>query len=98
MIVRIVRMTFQEDKVKDFLQLFNETKERIRHFEGCQHLTLLQDAHKPHIFSTYSHWESEQDLNKYRDSALFGEVWPATKALFADKPLAFSSTIHTKME
>jgi len=91
MLIRVVRMTFQKDKVEDFLKLFDATKQRIRHFEGCQHLDLLQDYNQSNIFSTYSIWENEEALNKYRDSALFGEVWKSTKALFADKPVAFSS-------
>ena len=40
---------------------------------------------------TYSHWESEEALNKYRDSELFKSVWSFTKALFAEKPQAFST-------
>lgn len=91
MLIRIVRMTFREDKVEDFIKLFEATKHRIRHFEGCQHLDLLQDYNQSNIYSTYSIWENEEALNKYRDSALFGEVWKSTKALFAAKAVAFSS-------
>ena len=98
MLIRVVRMTFQEDKVDDFLSLFNATKERIRHFEGCHHLELLQDYHQPHIFSTYRHWVDDTALDNYRHSALFGEVWKQTKVLFADKPIAFSSSLHTSVE
>ena len=84
-------MTFKEEEVDSFMELFHATKEKIRNFEGCQHLELMQDYNAPNIFITYSYWESEEHLNAYRDSPLFGEVWKATKAKFADKPLAFSS-------
>lgn len=84
-------MTFQEDKVDDFLTLFEATKERIRHFDGCSHLELLKDYSQGNIFSTYSIWENEEALNNYRDSTLFGEVWKSTKVLFSDKAVAFSS-------
>jgi quinol monooxygenase YgiN len=90
MLIRIVKMTFLDEEVHSFLQLFDESKERIRHFEGCCHLELLRDFNAPNIFSTYSKWESEEALNCYRSSALFGEVWKATKAKFAEKPVAFS--------
>ena len=90
MLTRIVRMTFKTDEVQAFIDLFNETKSKIRHFEGCTHLELMQDYSQGHIFSTYSKWESEDALNCYRESALFGEVWKATKAKFAEKPVAFS--------
>ena len=92
MIVRIVQMTFEEDSVCDFLALFEERKQLIRHFEGCEHLELWQDAHAPNIFFTYSKWTSEQHLNHYRFSELFKDTWAKTKALFAAKPNAWSVT------
>ncbi len=91
MIIRIERMTFQEEKVDDFLEIFNSSKNKIRHFEGCLHLELLKDAKQSNVFMTYSYWESENHLNHYRDSELFQKTWAATKALFKEKPIAFSS-------
>ena len=91
MLIRVVRMVFQEEKVTDFLAVFNDSKEKIRGFEGCKHMELLQDHNLPHIFMTYSYWESEEHLNNYRKSELFGQVWPATKKLFAAPPVAFSA-------
>ena len=92
MIIRLVKMTFAPEKVADFEKLFEETKALIREFEGCMHLELLNDVDNPNIFFTYSHWRSVNDLNHYRDSALFAEVWPRTKVLFAAKPEAWSTT------
>ncbi|MFD3003600.1 putative quinol monooxygenase [Pontibacter toksunensis] len=90
MIVRIVRMTFKPENTEAFLDIFRSSKEKIRAFEGCNHVELLQDVKNPNVYSTYSLWVSEEHLNKYRDSHLFGQVWPATKALFAEKPQAWS--------
>lgn len=90
MLIRYVRMSFQEDKVSDFLSVFEESKEKIRAMKGCQYLELMQDLHQPAVFMTHSHWLSEEDLNAYRDSELFRATWARTKVLFADKPLAFS--------
>lgn len=92
MIVRIVQMSFRENEVNNFLALFEERKALIRGFEGCTYLELWQDAHKPYIFFTYSHWQSEQHLDHYRFSELFKDTWARTKALFADKPQAWSVT------
>ena len=39
--VRIVKLTFQEDKIADFLNNFNEVKHQIRSFDGNQFLELL---------------------------------------------------------
>jgi heme-degrading monooxygenase HmoA len=90
MIVRIVQMNFEPKNIDSFLQLFTERKSLIRHFDGCKHLELWQDAHHANIFFTYSIWESEQHLNHYRFSELFKDTWAKTKALFADKPQAWS--------
>ena len=89
-IVRIVRMEFQPDKLDDFHQIFESSKHAIRAREGCLHLELHQDANQANVLYTYSHWASEDALNAYRKSDVFGKVWPKTKALFADKPQAFS--------
>ncbi len=91
MLVRIVKMTFREDAVDDFIALFNESKEKIRLFPGCNHLILLQgrDADR-HIFTTYSHWDNAQALEHYRQSDLFKKTWAQTKVLFNGRPEAMS--------
>ncbi|MCD6069167.1 MAG: hypothetical protein K0S33_3993 [Bacteroidetes bacterium] len=93
MITRIVKMTFAPEKVADFLALFNESKEQIAGFPGCSHLKLLNGTDNTNIFFTYSIWDSEESLNKYRDSELFASVWGRTKALFAAKPEAWSTVV-----
>lgn len=90
MLIRIVRMTFYEDKVDDFLKIFEESKHKIRAFPGCNHLELHRDYNANHIFSTYSYWDSEEAINNYRNSDLFKSVWSRTKVLFAEKTMAFS--------
>lgn len=90
MLIRYVRMTFQNDKTEEFLKIFNASKDKIKAMTGCEYLELMQDLHHSNIFMTHSHWKSEDDLNNYRDSELFKETWLKTKVLFAEKPLAFS--------
>ncbi len=90
MIIRIVKMTFDAEKVNDFLEIFNSSKQRIRNMQGCSHLELLNDVKTPNIFFTYSYWNSENDLNNYRDSELFASVWSKTKILFSAKAEAWS--------
>ncbi len=91
MLIRTVRMTFKEDCVADFLENFEKNKVAIRNFPGCEHLELWEDENEKNIFLTFSHWQSEEALNQYRDSELFKTVWSFTKTLFADRPVAFSS-------
>ncbi len=90
MLIRIVKLSFRTEAVPDFLALFEEYRERIRHQPGCTHLELWQDRHEPSVFFTYSHWEEEQDLERYRHSELFREVWGTTRSFFAAKPEAWS--------
>ena len=85
MIIRIVKMTFDQKKVNEFLEIFNSSKQYIRNFKGCTHLELLNDINSTNIFFTYSYWESENDLNNYRNSELFNTVWNKTKVLFSAK-------------
>ncbi len=91
MISRIVKMTFQEEKVEDFLANFHKHKDQIRNFPGCEKLKLLRDVNDPNIFFTYSWWQEATDLENYRQSELFQGVWAFTKTLFAAKPEAWST-------
>jgi quinol monooxygenase YgiN len=90
MLIRIVRMTFSPEQVPEFLEIFRQSEKQIRQMPGCRFLELWQDAEQPHVYCTHSHWDSADALNAYRRSELFGQVWPATKALFQAPPLAFS--------
>ncbi len=94
MIIRFVKMTFEPDKVQDFLKVFNESKGNIRSCEGCLSLELLRDINKPHILFTKSIWLSEDYLNQYRNSKLFEITWAKTKILFFDKPEAWSLNLE----
>lgn len=90
MITRIVKLTIAEYQVDEFQKLFSKFKSQIASFPGCTGVDLLQDVNDPQVFMTYSQWESEDAFNAYRKSVLFGEVWPATKRLFAAKAEAWS--------
>lgn len=90
MLTRIVKMTFREDAVSDFLKLFEEVKDKIRAVDGCRHMELLRQKRQPNVLFTLSIWDDEEALNRYRDSELFAGTWKRTKALFADKPEAWS--------
>lgn len=83
-------MRFHEDKVDAFLDNFEEVKQNIRNFPGNRFLELYRDKNDPTIFFTYSYWETEADLENYRKSELFIEVWAFTKQLFRQKAEAWS--------
>ncbi len=93
MLTRIVKMVFEENKVEEFLRLFDANKHLIASFNGCNMLELHRDLKNPRIFFTISKWESEMHLNNYRNSELFGKVWGHTKALFSEKAEAWSISL-----
>lgn len=90
MIVRIVKMGFEPSKIEEFLAFFETKKHLIRGFEGCEFLELYRDKNDPSIFFTYSYWKAESDLENYRHSELFKNVWAITKQSFNAKPEAWS--------
>lgn len=96
MFTRIVKMEFQPDKVPAFLANFENVKEKIRSFPGCEFLELYQDKNNGAIFFTYSRWIKEEDLENYRNSPLFKSVWSQTKPLFQERAQAWSvDTLHS---
>ena len=90
MFVRIVKMSFEDSGIDPFLKIFELNKEKIRNSKGCNLLELYRDKTSINVFFTYSYWETENDLENYRSSVLFKEVWSKTKLLFNDKPQAWS--------
>jgi hypothetical protein len=83
-------MSFHPEHIPSFLNNFNKKKDFIRNSPGCRLLELYRGKQDSNIFFTYSYWESEEDLENYRNSALFKEVWAQTKIFFNDKPEAWS--------
>lgn len=97
MIIRIVKMEFEEHLVQDFLKIFATSREKIRSFPGCTHLQLLQGEADRCVFFTYSHWDGEDHLETYRNSELFRTVWRNTRKLFRAAPCAWSLTDQTEV-
>ncbi|HEY9184819.1 MAG TPA: antibiotic biosynthesis monooxygenase family protein [Salegentibacter sp.] len=90
MLIRIVKMGFDPERIEKFLANFEANKEKIRNFEGCRNLELLRDKNNTTQFFTYSHWTDEAALENYRNSALFKGIWAETKVMFNEKPQAWS--------
>ena len=88
--IRIVKMTFEEEQIEEFKALFETIKDKIRACDGCEQLRLLQDENSPNIFFTYSHWKAVENLNAYRNSDLFIKTWKTVKPWFAAKAEAWS--------
>lgn len=96
MITRIVKLTFKEDKIADFIAFFDTINTRVSRFENCYGMRLMQEKGNPHVVFTYSAWESEEALNNYRDSEMFGIVWSTIKPWFGARAEAW--TVQTYFE
>ena len=90
MIKRIVKLSFESEKVEEFKTIFKSNWKKIKAFEGCTHVELLQDENDPTIFFTYSLWSDEISVENYRTSELFSNVWTSTKKLFKERPEAWT--------
>jgi quinol monooxygenase YgiN len=83
-------MTFNTEHVRDFIKFSSEIKQSILSQTGCLYLDILQDINNSEIFFSHSRWQSEEDLNIYRASDFFRNIWPKARIWFADKPQAWS--------
>ena len=91
MLLRIVKMEFDLAQVGAFDDLFAQSQSRIEAMPGCHGVSLIKGLGDQPIRTTLSWWEHDADLQAYRKSSLFGEVWPRTKAMFSAPPVAWSS-------
>lgn len=83
-------MQFNNEQKKDFVSLFNERKDKIEGQDGCHSVRLFNDLKDDNVYFTYSVWNSENDLNKYRHSEFFKDTWAKTKGMFSGKAQAWS--------
>ena len=91
MIIRIVKLTIHPDKTEEFKSIYEAHMEQIKGMIGCEKLELLQEKGRySNVVMTYSYWQSEDDLEAYRNSELFLKVWKTVKPLFCAKPEAWS--------
>jgi quinol monooxygenase YgiN len=94
MITRIVKLEFEPEKIQEFLDFFELVKHKVNSFPGCKGMQLMRDKSNGCIVFTYSIWESEADLENYRTSETFSNIWPKIKVWFADKPEAWTLKNH----
>jgi len=100
MMTRIVRLSLQPESVSLFVEYFNDSYSKILAFEGCKSVALKRDVADKNVVYTYSIWENENCLNKYRESDFFKMTWSKVKPLFSAPAQAFSfeDLANTKTE
>lgn len=95
MIIRIVELHIDPEYLVKAKDLLTEVSSKVRGMEGCTHLHILADVHKPNHITTYSYWDKEEVLNAYRHSEVFKTFWSSIKPLFSQPAKAWSSyTLH----
>ena len=94
MIVRIVKLEFKPERIDDFLEFFEHVKFKVNDFPGCRGMQLLRSESNCSVVFTYSIWEREEDLERYRTSETFSNIWPKIKIWFAAKPEAWALNHH----
>ena len=90
MIDRIVKMNIKEDFCSEFERIFKNSKSHILNQKGCIIVKLLKNPHHTSEYFTYSLWETEDDLNNYRKTEFFKNIWSQIKPHFNAKAEAWS--------
>jgi heme-degrading monooxygenase HmoA len=90
MITRIVKMTFKPENIDGFKEIFGTYQNQIHAFEGCNGVDLMKDLNNECVFFTVSFWNTEEDLNKYRESYIFKNTWSKVKPMFSENAEAWS--------
>lgn len=91
MITRIVKLEILPEKALEFRQVFAENQEKIAAFPGCNEVRLVHAKDNDSTHFTISLWNTEQDLENYRHSELFGKIWPTVKPWFREKAEAWTT-------
>ena len=93
MITRIVKLHISTPLAKSFIDMFHSSKSGILDFKGCNSVDLLkgESTEEDTVFFTYSLWDKEEDLQRYRNSDFFNGVWTETKKHFSGRPEAWST-------
>jgi quinol monooxygenase YgiN len=85
MILRLVRLPLRPEAVSAFLELYGRIRPELERFPGCRSVTLLRDAADPCVLATLSYWDSLEELERYRRSALFARTCPQVRALLVER-------------
>ena len=83
-------MEFKPEAVDPFKILFDQIKSKVASYKGCQQLSLLQVINDSNIIFTYSVWDDEEALERYRSSETFTHIWAETQKGFSKRAEAWT--------
>jgi heme-degrading monooxygenase HmoA len=74
-IVRLIYVTVKEDQVKQAIELWkNHCAPLMIQQSGCLSEKLLECVDAPGEFISYSEWDSQESIDKYRSSESHAEI------------------------
>ncbi len=91
MLIRVVKLEIRPEAADRFEAVFHAAAPHILQMPGCSDVQLLRDIRHPGRYFTISRWDSEADLENYRQSALFRTTWARVKPLFSAPAEAWST-------
>ena len=81
-IVRLIYVTVKSDQVKEAVSLWkNHCAPLMIKEPGCLSEKLLEFADAPGEFISYSEWDSQASIDKYRNSQAHAEIQKHSRAL-----------------
>ena len=91
MIKRIVRLTVKDAAAKEaFQEIYRSRNPYKNGVPGCREVKVMQDVNDDDVYYTVSIWDSNDDLEAYRNSDYFAKTWPMVKAQLSKRAEAFS--------
>ncbi len=93
MVSRLVELQLKAENIDKAKILLSDIAPQVKAMPGCSHLEILMDLHDRCHITTYSHWDSEADLDTYRQTDTFKNFWAEVKPMFAKPAKAWSSKI-----
>lgn len=90
MIIRVVKLSFENAELSAAIDKLQNIAPVVRAMKGCRSLEIGVRSGDRAMVITYSHWDSIEDLNRYRSSAEFRAFWRDIKPLFSSPAEAWS--------
>ena len=85
-IIRLIYVTVQPNQVKDAVSLWkNHCAPLMIKQPGCQSEKLLECVDAPGEFISYSEWDNQANIDKYRESQAHAEIQKHSRALQGGK-------------
>jgi len=90
MILRVVKMELIETKIGLFERFMSNLKDEKLRQEGCLHHDIFCDKDNNSIYFSYTIWNNEKSLKKYKKSELFKVVSQTIRSFCVKEPLAWT--------